>query len=745
MNQYLKGWGECMSQFYEFYIFLLMLTAGVSLVIAGVAWRKRDAQGAIPLTILMASLTLWAFFQIMVYLAPTMEQKIIYANLRYIGIETAPIAFYALAWDYKHRTKAMQFKQYLKIAVFPALCVQALWNNEVHHRFYKSVFMRDGILVMNNGPIFWINMIYLYFFVVLGIYHFVQSYRNSQSKHRQQALIIMMAAFIPAVSNFIFNLGLLPFADVDITPISFLLTGLLFYYALFFFALLDVIPIARDLLVEEMQDYVIVLDNNLRVLDMNKSARDFILQNKVQRAKYVGMSIESLAENWTQLAEAITDTSIDYARINHVRDGKMNHYDLNKSEIYNRGGTKIGQIVDLRNINMLAEALLEAKNAREAAENANKSKGYFLANMSHEIRTPMNAIIGIAEMLDSEGLTREEQKKYNQIIVKSAESLLTIINDILDLSKIEAGRMEMEKHNIDLGQIVRDTVEIFNITTANRSIIITSYIDRKIPQRLLGDAVRIRQILTNLIGNSIKFTKQGEIEITAKYFGKKNNINTIELCVRDTGLGIAEDKLDTVFESFKQADSSTTRKYGGTGLGLSIVKSLVELMNGSIKVESKIGVGSKFSVLLPLADALEEAAELKSPEPNELRSMESLHLLVAEDNKINREVIGLHLKKLGCQFDIVENGRQAVEKYSMGNYDALLMDVQMPDMDGLEATEIIRSMEEGTGKRVPIVALTASSMKEDIQKCLDAGMDDHISKPFKADKLKNALAQIIKS
>lgn len=733
-----------MNQFYEFYIFLLMLTSGVSLVIAGVAWRKRDAQGAVPLTVLMASITLWAFFQIMVYVAPTTELKIIYANLRYIGIDTAPIAFYALAWDYKHRTKTMQPKQYLKIAVFPALCIHALWNNEVHHRFYKSVYIRDGILAMDNGPIFWINMIYLYFFVLVGIYHFINSYRNSQSKHRQQALIIMLAAFIPVLSNLVFNLGLLPFADVDITPISFLMTGLLFYYALFYFALLDVIPIARDLLVEEMQDFVIVLDNNRRVLDMNKSARDFMLQNKEQRAKYVGMPIQSLAENWEQLVEAISDTAIDYARINHIRDGKINHYDLNKSDIYNRSGKKIGEIVDLRNINALAEALMEAKNAREAAETANKSKGYFLANMSHEIRTPMNAIIGIAEMLDSEALTREEQKKYNQIIIKSAESLLTIINDILDLSKIEAGRMELEKSNIDLGQIVKDTVEVFNIATANRSIIVTSYIDKKIPQGLLGDAVRIRQVLTNLIGNSIKFTKQGEIEITAKYFGKKNNINTIELCVRDTGLGIPEDKLDTVFESFKQADSSTTRKYGGTGLGLSIVKSLVELMNGSIKVESKFGEGSRFSVILPLEDAPAAVLEAKPPQQSDRANIERLQLLVAEDNKINREVIRLHLKKLGCQFDIVENGRQAVEKYSRGRYDALLMDIQMPDMDGLEAAAIIRSMEEGTGKRIPIIALTASSMKEDIQKCLDVGMDAHISKPFKADKLSTVLSEIIK-
>ena len=732
-----------MKEFYDLYIFLLMLTSGVGLFLGYTALKRRGTQGAIPLTILMTSIAIWAFFQIMALLAPEFETKIIYANLRFIGIQVTPIAFYALAWEYKHRTKSLDLKRYLKIMIFPAIIFEAIWNNSLHHRFYTAVYMQDGILMMKNGPLLWINMIYLYFFIGAGIFLFIKSYQGSKSKHRQQALIIVVAAFVPLVSNLIFNF--IPSMKLDLTPISFLITGLLFFYAIFHFKLLDLIPIARELLVEEMEDIMIVLDNNFRVLDMNKKAREFLLNNDTIKGDYIGLSVFAIAEHWSELTQAISNKAITYARISSNISPRTIYFDLNKSELFDKRGVKVGEIIDLRNITDLEEALLEAKKAREAAESANKTKGYFLANMSHEIRTPMNAIIGIAEMLDTEELSKVEQKKYNQIIIRSAESLLAIINDILDLSKVEAGKMELEKGTIDLAQIVKDTLEIFNISTANRSIILNCNVDKTVPQYLQGDAVKIKQILMNLIGNSVKFTKEGKVDILLNYIGKKEDKNAIEIIVKDTGLGIPEDKLDVIFDNFKQADSSTTRKYGGTGLGLSIVKSLVELMGGSIKVESKLGEGSQFIVYLELEDAslvLDTEEELKLPNYDDLSR---LRLLIAEDNSINREIIGLYLKKLGCNYEVVGNGRLAIESFEKGQYDAILMDVQMPEMDGLEATRIIRNMEKHTSSRIPIIALTASAMTEDIDKCLAAGMDGHISKPLKADKLRETIGKLVSS
>jgi|GEM_PF-4296368 len=727
-----------MGGFYDLYIFLLMLTSGLGLILGYTALKRRGIQGAVPIAILMISISIWAFFQIMALLASQVEMKIMYANLRFIGIQIVPIAFYALAWEYKYRTKTLTLKRYLKIMIFPALVFHAIWNNDLHHRFYTEVFLQDGVLMMKNGPLFWINMAYLYAIIMVGLYFFIKSYQSSKSKHRQQALIIVLAAFIPLISNLIFNM--LPTLKYDLTPISFLATGLLFFYAIFHYKLLDIIPVARDMLVEEMEDIMLVLDNNNRVLDMNKKAREVLLCNDIKKADYVGENIFEIARHWDQLIQVINDKNISYARISYDASIRTIYYDLNKSDLFDKRGKRVGEIIDLRDITDLEEALLEARKARAAAESANKTKGYFLANMSHEIRTPMNAIIGIAETLDTEELSREEQKRYNQIIIRSAESLLAIINDILDLSKVEAGRMELEKGVINLEQIIRDTLEVFSISTANRSIILGCEIDDKVPQSLLGDSVRIRQILMNTIGNSVKFTKEGRVDVVLKHLGKEDNRNMLELSIIDTGLGIAEDKLESIFESFKQEDSSTTRRYGGTGLGLSIVKSLVELMGGSIRVESKQGQGSKFIISLTLEDGPQEIAIEKEMVKTDSQDLSGLKLLVAEDNKINREIIALHLKKLGCDYEIVENGKLAVERFGQGQYDAILMDVQMPEMDGLEATSTIRSKENDTGRRMPIIALTAGAMVEDIEKCMAAGMDAHISKPVKVEKLRAVLS-----
>ncbi|MDF2591544.1 MAG: response regulator [Clostridia bacterium] len=730
-----------MKEFYDLYIFLLMLTSGIGLLLGYIALKRRGIQGAIPLAILMTTISIWSFFQIMTLLVPEFEMKIMYANLRFIGVQITPIAFYALAWEYKHRTKSLKLKQYLKIMIFPAIIFHAIWNNSLHHRFYTDVYMQDGILMMKNGPLLWANMIYLYFFILAGIFLFIKSYQGSKFKHRQQALIIVFAAFIPLVSNLIFNL--IPSMKLDLTPISFLITGLLFFYAIFHYKLLDLIPIARDLLVEEMEDIMIVLDNNHRVLDMNKKAREILLDNHTGVADYIGLSIFSLTEHWNELTQAICNKEVTYARISFTTPSQTIYFDLSKSELFDKNGVKVGEIVDLRNITALEEALLEAKKARAAAESANKTKGYFLANMSHEIRTPMNAIIGIAEMLDTEEFSKDEQKRYNQIIIKSAESLLATINDILDLSKVEAGKMELDKGTIDLAQIIKDTLEVFEISTSNRSIILGCSIDQALPKYLQGDAVKIRQILVNLIGNSVKFTKEGKVDILLRYLGSKDGKNAIEITVKDTGLGIPADKLDVIFDNFKQADSSTTRKYGGTGLGLSIVKSLIELMDGSIRVESELGEGSRFIISLELEDAAAALDILEESTVPRDSDLSGLKLLIAEDNSINREIIGLYLKKLGCDYDIVENGRLAVESFEKGQYDMVLMDVQMPEMDGLEAARIIRNKERDTGSKIPIIALTASAMVEDIDKCLAAGMDAHISKPLKVDKLREAIDKIL--
>ena len=728
---------------YGYYVFALLAASIIAMVICYLAWKRRPSQGAAQLAFLMAAISVWTLFQALTFIANDFALKVIFANMRYFGIETVPIAFYALACGYRDKALGFDRNKWIKIFIIPLACTVLLWTNSLHHKFYLRVALEGNILLLKNGPVFWANMLYLYIFVAAGVYLFAVACINSKSIYRGQSVIVAVAAFMPILANLAFNFDLLPFKDIDITPIAFLITGVLFFFALFQYKLLDVVPVAMDRLFEEMDDIVILLDGNKRILDLNKKAREIIFGGNEANRHFIGRNILTFLDDWKQLADSIADPSNPNKRIIHNSPAGTEYYHLRMSNFNYRKDDKSGELIVLRNITELEEALLEAKNAREEAENANKAKGYFLANMSHEIRTPMNAVIGIAEILNTSDMPRDKQKDYIGMILNSAQSLLTIINDILDFSKIDAGKMEIEKSPFDLRKLAEETVNTFLVPAANKSLKLTLTVDERLNGGLNGDYVRVKQILTNLIGNSIKFTQEGYVNVAVEQAGNEDNRVTVNIIVSDSGIGIPEEKLDSIFESFKQGDSTTTRKYGGTGLGLSIVKSLAELMGGSIRVESEPGKGSRFCCTLPFERAngkldIVNGAEYENDNQG---SLPGLKILVAEDNRINREIMSIHLGKLGCEYDFAENGVIACEKFEQNDYDLILMDVQMPEMDGLEATRKIRAREADTGGRIKIIALTAGAMKDDIDKCIDAGMDGHISKPVKAQVLYNFLKE----
>jgi CheY-like chemotaxis protein len=396
--------------------------------------------------------------------------------------------------------------------------------------------------------------------------------------------------------------------------------------------------------------------------------------------------------------------------------------------------------LDISELKQLAENLTIAK---DAAESANIAKSQFLANMSHEIRTPMNGVLGMCQLLEMTELT-VEQREYVESLKHSGNNLLSLISDILDLSKIEAGKIILELAEFSLHQSINDIVLMQKSVAFKKRLALEQNLAKDIPPLLVGDQLRIKQILLNLLGNAVKFTSQGSVAISTQLLEQHDNFALIQIAVRDSGIGILSESLDTIFNPFTQEDGSISRKFGGTGLGLTISLRLAEIMGGTISVESTPGTGSCFTLTLPFTVGREIITiQTATPQTAIAWAGPPLRILFVEDDQVNIKFGSILLNKMGHDVIVAENGRECLAALEQGTFDLVMMDIHMPIMNGEEALRKIRSKEQGTTKYQPVIALTAYSMRGDMERFLGEGFDGYVSKPLITRELVSEMKRVM--
>jgi PAS domain S-box-containing protein len=515
--------------------------------------------------------------------------------------------------------------------------------------------------------------------------------------------------------------------------------------------------LAADNIISTMNDLFILMDPGRKIVSVNKALTDLLGYPKNE---LIGIPINMLfpvvkPEGPSEEIESRTARIKVYLAHDMrnretyfvTQDARTIPVAVSFSTLRGKKGEIAGYVCIAHDISDRIKYEEELRDAMEKAEVANKAKSEFLSNMSHEIRTPMNAVIGFSGLLRDTKLDRLQQQ-YVDMICSSGDLLVALINDILDISKIEARRLTLECIDLNLEDLLLGSMKIARQNLAGKNVGLKLQYGDEVPKSFRGDPTRIRQVFLNLLNNAIKFTHHGKIDVIVLCCDEKNKPElpggrTVKISVKDTGIGIPPDKQRVIFKPFVQADASTTRRYGGTGLGLSIASALVDLMGGALNVVSEEGKGSEFTFSIPLAG--DAVVDKKGDDPGipdgsvqEENPSGRIRVLVAEDNEVNRKLMKILLTKIGCEADMVPNGSDVIDRMNNGSsYDLVLMDIEMPLMDGLEATRILRNTLHSA---VPVVALTAYAMKEDTEKCLAAGMNDFLFKPVDAERLGQKIA-----
>ncbi|GAB4274296.1 MAG: hypothetical protein Kow0080_22540 [Candidatus Promineifilaceae bacterium] len=861
----------------------LYIASGIALVLTFYGLRNRQKPTGRSFTLLMAAVFWWSFGYAQELSSQNYTTQLLWAKLQYVGIVLCPVAWVFITSRYASMDKWLRTKRpyYLLTLLTPITTLILVWTNEKHGLIWSQInVVSQGhfqLLDMSHGWFFWVHSAYSYGLIFIGTYLITRRYFQANAIYRLQTQSMLIAIFLPWISNLIYLSGLNPFPALDLTPFAFVLSGVIMAVNLFRYSFLKITPAAYDTIVQQLQDPVFVLDAKGLIIEVNGAGRALWPEDKTD---VIGQSITKIPVLANVLSENEKRPFPDEITIQ--KDGQTRHYELSIQPIRTHTTQDVGQIVVLHDITLHKEQTKALQKAKETAESAAKAKSQFLANISHEIRTPLNAVVGMGSLLAETELTGE-QKELLDTVVRSSDQLLAIINNLLDYSQMESGALQLEKRPFSLRDCLNSSVAIITPEAIDKGLKITTRIPENLHDTYIGDAVRLRQILINLLQNAVKFTEEGSVTVEANYHTESQQL---QINVIDTGIGIPPEKQIQIFSSFGQIDDSMTRKHGGLGLGLAISSHLCQLMGGEITVKSEIGKGAHFSISIPIQqtqtetphrfantqpslrgkriliiapntqdrrqialeirkagtqtyvagsiqeglfwlkrpnafdaaildstlvaseesftitqiqDALQKqhiplimlensdapytGTQLSSPsrltapitaaqvynvligaltlneggngkQPNatavpptkpktkasttaskaNMAAKHPLKILLVEDNIINQKVATKLLQNLSYQPDIANNGKEGLEKLNNSTYDVVLMDIQMPVMDGLEATAQIHK-QFPPEKRPIIVALTAHAVEGDREYYLSQGMDAYLSKPIQVNAL----------
>ncbi len=575
----------------------------ISIWLAFQIWSKRPGQGVVEFVVMLVGLVIWTFGMSSRLLVTDPTLKILFWQITYIGVTVVALTWMLFCLAYTGKKAWLTKRKFLLFSIEPILVQLAILTNPLHELFFTEVDFVEvgGLIIASSSPgiLFWIHAIYSYVLILIGCIVLIRAMFRSPQLYRGQMTLLLVGAFTPWIANIVFLLRISPLPDfVDITPFAFVVTGLTTGWSMYRFRLMDIIPIARDVIVDNMDNAILVLNVNQQVVDANQSA--LAILNRPLEA-VIGQSIPHILSNQDKLMHELIGKDSLEKNIQITQANKTRHYKLRVTKIRNRQNEVSGYIVSLTDFTSLQEANQDLEIANQKAREATRLKSQFLATMSHELRTPLNAIIGYTE-LQLAGITGElnpTQQQYQERVFSNAKHLLQLINDILDISKIEAGRMDFIRESFALQPWVDEIVRQNIVLADEKGLNFVCDINDNMPSHLIGDPGRLRQIVINLLSNAIKFTREGQVKLVVRQASK----STWTVTVIDTGIGIPSHKQETIFDEFRQVDNGSTRQYGGTGLGLAIVRKLALSMGGNIRVNSTVDEGSQFTVTLPLEPA----------------------------------------------------------------------------------------------------------------------------------------------